>query len=167
MRLQKKFPTYKKEKEEQIMEPETECVNLSEEDINEILDAAMIVKNTTAPEENIKDKMLTFLLFPGVMNAIICLGNPTNGKLGVLCGILTVGWFFSAWFLIVTEKMKRDQALDFINEMTSFCKHGTVCNKIECPFFNSGKCELGYEVIFQNETDSYISQKIIMDRKEE
>lgn len=139
-----------------MKQKKTQFVNLSEEDINEILDAAMIVKNST--EVNIKDKMLTFLLFPGVMNAIIFLGNPTNEKLVVLCGILTVGWFFSAWFLIVTEKMKRDQALDFINEMTSFCKkNGTVCNKIACPFLNKdlGECNLGYEI----NTQAYSGKK--------
>lgn len=133
-----------------MKQKKTQFVNLSEEDINEILDAAKIVKENA--EENLIGKLFCLLLVPLILDLFIYsmgLIIPTNGKLGVLCGILTFGWFFSSWFLIVTEKMKRDQALDFINEMTPFCKkNGTVCNKIACPFLNkdSGECHLGFEI---------------------
>ena len=142
------------------MEPETECVNLSEEDINEILNAAKDVNfiNETVGEITMLDCCLV-LGMPLILNSLIYFMDITH-KLGVVCGILTIGWIFSVLFLLAANKLKYDQTLDFINEKTSFCKHGTVCNKIECPFFHSGKCELGHEVIFHNETDSYISQKM-------
>lgn len=133
-----------------MKQKKTQFVNLSEEDINEILDAAKIVKENA--EKNIIGKLYCLFLVPLILDLFIysmVLTIPTNGKLGVLCGILTVGWFFSSWFLIVTEKMKRDQALALLDEMTPFCKkNGTVCNKIACPFLNKdlGECHLGYEI---------------------
>lgn len=139
-----------------MKQKKTQFVNLSEEDINEILDAAKIVKEleeiSNGTEENTIGKLCCLFLVPLILDLFIysmSLIIPTNEKLGVLSGILTIGWILSFLFMLSANKMKHDQALDFINEMTPFCKkNGTVCNKIACPFLNKdlGECHLGYEI---------------------
>ena len=137
-----------------MKQKKTQFVNLSEEDINEILDATKIVKENAEDntEENTIGKLCCLLSAPLILDLFIYsmgLIIPTKGKLGVLCGILTFGWFFASWFWVVTEKMKYKQALALLDEMTPFCKkNGTVCNQIACPFFNKDleECNLGYEI---------------------
>lgn len=133
-----------------MKQKKTQFVNLSEEDINEILDAAKIVKENA--EENTIERLGCFLLISLTLYSFIYLKSLTiltNEKLVVLSGILTIGLLLSFLFMLAANKMKHDQALDFINEMTPFCKkNGTVCNKIACPFLNkdSGECHLGFEI---------------------
>ena len=133
-----------------MKQKKTQFVNLSEEDINEILDAAKIVKENA--EENTIERLGCFLLISLTLYSFIYLKSLTiltNEKLVVLSGILTIGLLLSFLFMLAANKMKHDQALDFINEMTPFCKkNGTVCNKIACPFLNkdSGECHLGIEI---------------------
>lgn len=120
-------------------------VSLTDEETKKILDTIKIA------DKNTNEKIWRSYLIPIIIGTCVQLWGivyPVKKEILDMAAIFMCVWLMIGFFLMLFRSIKRDQALDLLDELTPFCTDDVACKEIGCPFLNteSGECNLGYKV---------------------